>query len=801
MKKNISILILIVLPCVLLLPGQDKPTVFPGADEGTPSRSQYFSWINNTNEGATEAQTLINLDFFRWLLDEYGMRLDIYAFDAGAIDGKRFYGSVDSDRFRKQFPKGFDPIYREAKSMGTRLGVWGGPDGFGDTPEEEQARIEQMVGLCRDYEFALFKFDAVCGPLRPEKEDAFIRMMTECRLFSPDLILLNHRLGLERAQAHATTFLWEGKETYIDVFSTNRMTAPHHRAEALSRGLVPDLKRLTEDHGVCLSSCLDYWEDDLVLQAFNRSLILSPQLYGNPWLLRDDEYPRLARVFNLHRKYRDILVNGIVLPEGRFGPSAVSRGDGKTRLLTLRNLTWKPVEYSIPLDESVGLEDGGRIHCRQFHPTERILGTFRRGETVDIEVAPFRSCLILVTAEQGNEPGVVGCDYEVVRNIAGKPVRIRLLGWPGTEATISLDTGGNPFRSAFLDGKNAEALLRGETLTVRFPGKPLELSSHRELAAMEPCEIPEDAEALYEATVFSADNNALEVRSLERSGPTRIPQVEKARRAFFGQAVFTERGIWDRNLFDGDPETGFWPSRKYGADQRIKRGCFRLDLGRVSDLDQIVLRVPDEYSLQPLLREEGNFVEVSADFINWEQLTYLAGKEMVIHLSKPVRYLRFRSYPDRITEIEGYRNGRPVKRESWRASNLFAHPKSIKTLEAWRAQITLDEFVKGAYLCIAVEGDHGEEGAYAALKVDGRLVGCPDRAPSYPSNTWEYVNARRRGNYTYYAPVTKEMIGKPIEAYVLGYEESKTELRPKVWITAYPVPYETATLDLIRTEK
>ncbi len=38
-----------------------QPSVFPGADETTPSLAQYFSWINNTNEGATEKQTLINL--------------------------------------------------------------------------------------------------------------------------------------------------------------------------------------------------------------------------------------------------------------------------------------------------------------------------------------------------------------------------------------------------------------------------------------------------------------------------------------------------------------------------------------------------------------------------------------------------------------------------------------------------------------------------------------------------------------------------------------------------------------------
>lgn len=91
---------------------------------------------------------------------------------------------------------------------------------------------------------------------------------------------------------------------------SNRTTAPHHRAQAISRGLVPNLQRLTEDHGVCISSCLDYWEDDLILQSFNRSLILAPEVYGNPWLLRDNELPKFARIYNLHRKYRDIMVDG-----------------------------------------------------------------------------------------------------------------------------------------------------------------------------------------------------------------------------------------------------------------------------------------------------------------------------------------------------------------------------------------------------------------------------------------------------------------------------------------------------------
>jgi hypothetical protein len=358
--------------------------------------------------------------------------------------------------------------------------------------------------------------------------------------------------------------------------------------------------------------------------------------------------------------------------------------------------------------------------------------------------------------------------------------------------------GETEYRGARLGDQSADRLLRGEAVTVRFPGEPRVLPFHRRLADLEACPIPADAESLYEATVFAGDSNALEVRSLERSGPSRIPEVRAARAAFFEQPVFTARGIWDRNLFDGNPDTGFWPSKKYNIDQRVKRGCLRLDLGKLTEIDQIILRVPDEHSLQPLLKDEGNWVEVSSDLVTWRRLTYLAGTTMVINIPEPVRFLRFRAFPDRISEIEGYKHGRRLDRSGWRASNLFAHPRSMKPAGAWHAKIELTEWVEGSYLCVAVEGRHGEEGAYAGLKVDGIYVGCPDRAPSFPSNTWEYVNARRDRNYTYYVPVERSMIGKTIEVFVMGYDEKHTDIKPVVWVSAYPVPFESELLTLLR---
>jgi hypothetical protein len=752
---------------------QSPAGIFPGADEKTASRSEYFSWINNTGEGSTEAQTLANLDFFKWLHDEYGMVLDIYAFDAGNIDKGEYPGSSKVSKFDLQFPRGFQPMVDRAAETGTRLGVWDAPDRFGNTPEEEKKQIDYMVSLCRDYRFELFKFDAMGGDLRDEKQDAFIRMMTECRKYSPDLILLNHRINLgTEAVKQATTFLFGGDETYIDVHMTNQQTATHHRAGALDRELVPELRRLTEDHGVCLSSCLDFWEDDLILQAFNRNLILAPEIYGNPWFLRDDEYPKLARIFNLTRKFREILVNGMILPEAKYGDKAVSRGDGQTRLITLRNLTWLPVNRSIRLDAEIGLTKGSVVELRQLHPFERFIGRYRMGETVPVEVLPFRSCLLVATTVKQSGPAVVGCDYEVLQDVPGKPVKINLMGFPGEQKAIKVN------------GKRSE---------ISFPGEPLKDPYHRKLGDLKSVPVPGDAEALYEATCFAADNNALEARSLERSGPTNIPQVRKARDAFFNQQIFIDRGLWDRYLFDGDMKTAFYPGRRWGKnDIRINGGAFRLDMGKPTGLDSLRFIIGDEQALQPFKSWEPLRIEVSADLKVWTPVLILAGPVLTVPLdaAKPVRYVRLPGSPERVVEIEGFRNGQPVDRSLWRASNLFSPYRQVTPKEAFEVSFVLKQIPSGSYLAIALNGKHGDEGAYAAIRVNGKPVGAPDRSLSYKSNAWEYPVPRTESNYTYYIPLTPDMVGAKIDAVVLVLKNGVSEFKPEVWVTAYPVPYE-----------
>ncbi len=784
-------------------PSADPSSVFPGADERTPSRSQYFSWINHTNEGPTEAQTLANLGFFRYLHDAFGMRLDIYAFDAGAIDGAKFYGSMDSDRFRRRFPRGFAPLRDAAAAMGTRLGLWGGPDGFGDTPEETRARIEMMVGLCRDHRMALFKMDAVCGQLRPEHEheDAFVEMMTRCREHSPDLILLNHRLKLGKGMPHATTFLWEGVETYIDVHIASRVCAPHNRAGALARGLPPGLARLTEDHGVCLSSCLDYWADDLILHAFNRCLILAPEIYGNPWLLRDDELPLLARIYNLHRRYRAILVDGIVLPEAEFGPHAVARGDGDTRLITLRNLSWDPRTIDLPLDSTLGLESGGQVEVRTLFPFERVLGTFAVGQRVPVEVGPYRAALVLITRDPATPGiGVEGVDARLVRDVPGRPVEIDLLGEPGTTAQVVLHGGGQEGR-ATLDGQPVPAPHR--PFVVEFPGPRLGQPWHRKLGDLVPVDVPPDAEALYEATCFAADNNALELRELARSGPTAIPEVQAARDAYFGQPLFRSRNLSDRHLFDDDPSTGFGVNRRWRRDLRIRNNGFRLDLGTPTRIDHLRLVVGDEYRLQPLHIEEGIFASVSADLRTWRRVGLFITEDIAGPLpdDQPIRYIRLDGCPDFIQEVRGMWRGRPLDRSGWRASMLFANYGGwggAGAVAAWSLTVRLDEAPPGSYLAIALHGEHGPELAYAAARMGEGYLGAPRRSPSFPANTFEVPVREAAGNTTYYIPVTPDMLGAPLDLVALLFNGGNPDLRPEAWITACPEPRVRRRLTLAR---
>lgn len=231
-------------------------------------------------------------------------------------------------------------------------------------------------------------------------------------------------------------------------------------------------------------------------------------------------------------------------------------------------------------------------------------------------------------------------------------------------------------------------------------------------------------------------------------------------------------------------------------DHRIKGGCFRLDLGKITAVDYLQMEIPDNFSLLPLEQEEGFFVEVSNDLKEWESITAMAELKITIPVNRKMRYLRIQVAPSRIAEVKGVANGNELDRKQWRASNLFAHSSEMQAENAWGGSFKAKEISEGAYLCVAVNGDHGLEGAYAAIKVDGELVGAPDRAVSYASNVWENSLKHVESNYTYYIPLKKEYEGKTIEVVTMGYNEKMDDLKIDVWQTNKNKPAVVKTLVL-----
>jgi hypothetical protein len=378
---------------------------------------------------------------------------------------------------------------------------------------------------------------------------------------------------------------------------------------------------------------------------------------------------------------------------------------------------------------------------------------------------------------------------------------IRLLGMPGSVARIRLDAGRRIVKSVELDGVADEKLTRGGTLELTFPGRPLKKPWHRKIGDLEPCPVPADAEALYESTCFAADNNALEVRSLQRSGPSSIAQVNAAREAFFTKRMFISRGIWDKKLFDGDIETFF--------AARLEGRALRIDFGRPVQMDRFVLRMRDreEPDLNPALYSfaDDAAAEVSPDLKSWTPLApFWKGKGTIavakVPASNPIRYVRIHGAPRRIAEFEGYNGGEKLDSSRWRASNLFASYARKPARAAWSLRFVPEEIPDHAYLVVAVNGRHGNEGAWAALGVEGELVGAPDRAVSFPSNTWEYQNVEADSNYSYYFPLRREQLGKKVEIVVLILEGGSNEVKPEAWTTAYPIPYQSRTLTLHASE-
>jgi len=803
----------------------------------------YFDWLCHDNSGPRESEVLANFAALRRLKELYGLQFDIYNSDAGLVESQGTYYPEFKANFLSRFPAGLRPLADASKSLGMRLGLWLGPDGFGVTPDAMAARREQLLSWVRDFNVGLFKMDTVVSELAhpdkyilEKKYQSLADALAEARRIDPGFIAINHRINDSPYMLTITDcLLWRGEETYIDVHISNETTSLYNRDCSIGRELSSDFFgtpfRQFEDHGICFNSCLEKWEDDLVTQAFGRASVLSPEMYGTFFFLDDEDYPRLARLIQLHKQLEPLLKMAYPLAGGD-----IAHADGMSSVVLVRNMTWEPAVKTIPLDASIGLAaaPGTSLTVRQRHPWEMLMKRAGEGAvsggTLEVGMDPFSLRLIQIDTAPPSEPIVAGVPYEIVPGPDAGSFGVKLLGTPGRKAHVALlNFGDRTVRtSAGLPVPTGEAPWR-----ITFPGTSPAGPSFARLADLrdDPAAAA-DGIRLAELAKFGIDDDALEVREMVRlkREPSGLPEIEACRDYMWDKVAAAEGTFL--NAFDGDPGTRWsdgFPRRSpftgSPAAYRSETSLWRIDLGQPTDLATLELRI--------VRRTDAAFleaVETSSDLRTWTRTDGLslaaagsipaagplrqrrktiaifdidAGDKKPVAVAirlegGPCRYVRIRGRNFGVSEILGYDGaGRPLDRSAWRATNFLGEtPAPRRVLSAVHVPA---EDLPGREYAIAVTAGPAKfdpvDGVYVVALVDGRPVVPQHRAPSYPYHNYEWNSGSPKlAGLTFRLPIDRAWKGKTVEFRIMmfgdGADGARAELRlvtPKPVFVAVPL--------------
>jgi len=806
----------------------------------------YFDWLCHDNSGPLESEILANFAVLKKLKELYGFQFDIYNSDAGLVESQGTYFPEYRAVFDKRFPQGLRTIADAARELDMKLGLWIGPDGFGETPESMAARREQLVEWVRDFNVGLFKLDTVVSPLHHDdkyilekKYQSLVDALSEARRIDPDFVVINHRVNQSPYMLTITDcLLWRGQETYIDVHITNTDSALYNRSCSIGRSLYSEFFgvpfRQFEDHGICFNSLIENWEDDFVTQAFGRASVISPEMYGAFFFLPDEDYPRLARLIELHKRSRHLLTRTFPLENGD-----IAHGDGRSALIVLRNPTWESVKKSVRIDETIGLTRNGKgpVIVRQRHPCERLLAGPEDGVgwggTIDIELEPFDVRLIQVDSDMPAEPFIGGVSYEIVPGPENSRFNIKLLGEPAQKAELEF------FNFAGLDVVAAEtgAPVRTERpFTIYFPGKAGE-RKYFELLGVCTDENPgtPSGSLLPELAKFRIDDDALEMRELKtlKERPSRWPEVEACREYMWDKIIAAEGS--HGNAFDGDPETRWsdgYPRRSpftgspppYRSDDSL----WRIDMGEKVGLKRLELDI--------VRRTQDAFieaVELSPDLETWSRVPTpdLPGKDeipffkelrrrdrsvlvydvdagdgrprtLTVELPEGrYRYLRIHGRNFSVSEIRGYdAAGTPLDRSRWRATNFFGptpEPRRVLHLEP-----VVEDVWPGQEIAVSVNAQDRVidpvDGVYVAVTVDGEIHVPVHRVPSYPYHNYEWncswLKRQKLSGLTFRLPVRKDWKGKRLGIQVFLFGEEAESMEARVYRVTPRKPFVTRML-------
>ena len=667
------------------------------------------------------------------------------------------------------------------------------PQGSGSTTEDQTlANLDFFIWMQEEYGFRLGSYTIELTMLQDNLNTG---RATEAQL---EQIFPTHYQQIidkaKRLQANIELVpATNNKSNKIPDEPNCTITSPTRNKRACNIQQNYDRKSNNTD-GVSFSYDLDNWDDELILQVFNHRTNKMPRITGQPWFLKDSEFSKLGRINSLYEEYRKTLKRPLYLPDS-YGVNAVSRGSKSKRLLTLTNMSRSPINVSVRLDEEIGLKEAKRVEIRSYHPTEKIIGYFPYTQIIELEVPPFRTILYYIGTPIEEDVTIRGLDYLLEKNNR-KETQYRIMEPPVRARKSSIRLKKN-FATYNINGKesNKKMVERYRTrLGRRSNSDPYH---YRVAGSFTQGDVDAESEYLYEAAIFNTNNNALETRSLDRSGGSGIREVQKAQTAFLYNTPFIESDSWDKFLFDGDLTTAFAINKQNLKASDDANKCLRVDMKEETNLDEIKIVVEDEGDLFPQQIGETYTIETSLDLINWSTYEYTAELNSTIPITSSARYIRVPIAPNRILEFEGYGNEIKENNMMWSANNLYPHAKNKKPKKILKYQRRLRRIHANSYLCISLEGKHGIEGAYIAAAVDGKFLSFADRSPSYPSNIWQNKEVKTDSNYTYSLPLTYDMSYETIEIFLMFFEEDHQDVVPHVYMVSDD-PFNNSTLQLIK---
>ena len=517
------------------------------------------------------------------------------------------------------------------------------------------------------------------------------------------------------------------------------------------------------------------WDDSTCMQYLSYSHAMATVVGMNAY-------------FNNIKTYSTAEFEGIVLDREE---AVLAEGESVTLIATLSELLtgtkviWtssleEVATVTLRLDRSFGLLNCKRICVISRFPTEKFIGEFDYGASVNVELKPFRAALIELCDSDVCDEVVLNAEYKVLHETENGVIDcINVLKYDGKNAPVLY----NP-----RTGKKRELKFKNEQGAFDFV-----LKAPQKLGVLADCKNENEyGEFLYETACFSADNLSLERRSVFRSGKTAIKEVERARKEFFEQYSYKIRGLEPSSVFKGDGIFDVKSRAYYNHDGRkgfrVDGGCLRVDFCKEICADRIEIEYFDAHEANDMFEKQTvNVGEYSADLKEWKnaspavQTLYKTENEFLyfycdtpgkvpgdrmratFKIGENMRYFRIKEPIDRIYSIKIYSAFGEVKLEEPKLTNLFAHYSEKKTVAMQSAVFTLKNLPQNPYLAVAFDGETGEEGVMCVAEINGKIVGFPSRAPAFPSNAFEYPVHPVNGYYTFFLPLDKSLENSEIK--------------------------------------